>query len=143
MTQAVQAVWATIPTQTPALPSTLWFEEVGPTQAQMPVARYVHKGEPPIPAAYPTGATKPVMLNGSFDIELYYWDVAQLEKWAKAVMTAFNVYIQTALDMDSSQHGRLVRDDYKISPTGLLDTNQKPIRKLTISYKAWIGNPAA
>lgn len=143
MTQAVQLIWPTIPTQTPPLPASLWLEEVPEDIDQLPIAQYVHQGEPPGPQAYCTSATKPGYLLGQFLIALYDLSVPNLETWARAIMTVMNTFIQSGFPIDTPQAAYLLRKDYRIEATDLRDAAGNPVRKLTLYYQCFISNPAA
>jgi len=148
MTQAVQLIYAGIPTQDPPLPASLWFEEVPPDLPQLPIVQFKHQGEPPPGKAYTTnlagGTFAPNHLIGKFQLVIWHTSIPQLEDWARAIMTAFNFYVQNNWPLDSPQVGSSIRTNYVIAPTGLVaQGTTTPVRTLTLDYQVFIGNPAA
>lgn len=136
MTQAVMETYGAIE---PALPP-LYLEDIPEDVQQLRAAYYVHQGETPIAGAYPTGAAKPVMLDGRFAIVLFSTDSDQLETWARQVMQAFTV---DSLDMDSGQQTTLFRGTYQLQGTKLRDKDGNPVYMAQVPYLCKIGNPAA
>jgi hypothetical protein len=135
MTQAVMERWAAI---TPTLP-TLYLEEIPEDKPQLEGAYYLHQGEPPTPAAYPTRALKPVMLEGRFAFVLFNVSAVALETKAFQIMGGFTV---DSLAMNSPQETTLFRTNYQLQATKFRDRNDLVVYAATISYRLLIGKPS-
>ncbi len=136
MTQAVQALYATID---PALPK-LYLDEYPETVQQLGGAFYQHEGEVP---SYATGGKKPNLIVGRFTISFFNVDSTAAETQAQAMMAAFNVYIQTTLSLPNGQNLTLRRTNYTVQATKLRDQNNNPVYMISASYTVNIRNPVA